>query len=138
MRLHIPPTLLQRIRLTVPAREALEKAGNVCKSLDDGTWDVTLLAPPGGLELVRLQRWDSAEEQMALRLTQEPSYPGEGPAKSVAWHQRGELVPCPECGAGLVWYEAGYVPGTRVCLKGHGAQLSPDGRTAHPMPVSVP
>jgi len=26
------------------------------------------------------------------------------------------LPPCPKCGGDLVWYEAGYVPGTRKCM----------------------
>lgn len=26
------------------------------------------------------------------------------------------LPPCPDCGGDLVWYEAGYVPGTRKCM----------------------
>lgn len=26
------------------------------------------------------------------------------------------LPPCPDCGGDLVWYEAGYVPGTRKCI----------------------
>lgn len=31
-----------------------------------------------------------------------------------AWHDV-PLPPCPDCGGDLVWYEAGYVPGTRKC-----------------------
>lgn len=34
------------------------------------------------------------------------------------------------CGAALVWYEAGYVPGYRICLAGHHAMLTGDGSTA--------
>lgn len=26
------------------------------------------------------------------------------------------LPPCPDCGGDVVWYEAGYVPGTRKCM----------------------
>ncbi len=26
------------------------------------------------------------------------------------------LPPCPDCGGQVVWWEAGYVPGTRKCL----------------------
>ena len=26
------------------------------------------------------------------------------------------LPPCPDCGGDLVWYEAGYTPGTRKCM----------------------
>jgi len=27
-----------------------------------------------------------------------------------------ELPPCPDCGGILIWWEAGYIPGTRRCL----------------------
>ncbi len=68
-----------------------------------------------------------------LRLQSEPAYPGEwAGVVCVAWWERGDWVPCPHhgCGAPLVWYEAGYVPGYRICLWGHHAQLSRDGRRA--------
>lgn len=32
-----------------------------------------------------------------------------------AWYNA-ELPSCPDCGGDLVWFEAGYVPGTRKCL----------------------
>jgi hypothetical protein len=32
-----------------------------------------------------------------------------------AWHEV-PLPACPDCGGDLVWYEAGYVPGTRRCM----------------------
>jgi len=32
-----------------------------------------------------------------------------------AWWQA-PLPPCPDCGGGIVWHEAGYVPGTRKCV----------------------
>ena len=35
----------------------------------------------------------------------------------IAWHEM-PLPACPDCGGDLVWWEAGYVPGTRKCL-GH-------------------
>jgi len=32
-----------------------------------------------------------------------------------AWHEL-HLPPCPDCGGDVVWFEAGYVPGTRKCM----------------------
>ena len=37
------------------------------------------------------------------------------------------LPRCPDCGGDMVWYEAGYVPGTRKCL-GAPVGRTPDGR----------
>ena len=31
------------------------------------------------------------------------------------------LPPCPDCGGELLWFEAGYVPGTRKCANGCGS-----------------
>lgn len=36
-------------------------------------------------------------------------------AAGVAWWEV-PLPPCPDCGGQVVWWEAGYVPGTRKCL----------------------
>lgn len=44
---------------------------------------------------------------------------GEPPAHGIyedCWSQV-EWTPCPVCGAPVVWYEAGYVPGHRVCTR---------------------
>lgn len=121
------------LRLTVPAREALLRAGNrvVCiRVVPAGaeTWDVTLCGSvPPGLVLDVL-----GDATRALRLDDEPGWPGAYPDSVVAWNERGEWIPCPMCGAALVWWEAGYVPGYRICARAphHHAQLSEDGRTA--------
>lgn len=49
-------------------------------------------------------------------------------------YDRGAWMGCPTCGAALLWCEAGFVPGWRICLGGHAVQLSEDGRVAtrHP------
>ena len=116
------------IRLTVPAREALVRAGNEVEAGAYGTPVVTLRRPPRGLVLVLVGH--GAEQHLALRCEDEPAYPGEWPADAVPWWERGCWVPCPQCGATLLWDEAGRVPGARVCLDGHSAQLAHDGRTA--------
>jgi hypothetical protein len=38
------------------------------------------------------------------------------------------LPPCPDCGGDLVWFEAGYVPGTRNCMG-----LPAGGRPTNPL-----
>ena len=133
--------VLAAARLTVPAREALEAAGCIVGSpRPDEHFGparlggpplhrVVLQRPPVGLTLVLIG--EGREQHHGLRLDSEPEYPGEWRQRgAVAWWQRCDLVPCPRCGSGLVWYEAGYVPGRRLCLRGHMAQLSCDGRSA--------
>jgi hypothetical protein len=145
------PPVYQGLRLTIPAREALEHAGNEIRFAAGGPasaepatldpalppsvqrigvtlYDVTLNAPPPGLVICLIGQGD--EQHRGLRLSDEPAYPGEWRDAGIAWHERGEWVPCPRCGGALVWYEAGYVPGYRLCVRGHHAQLSNDGRTA--------
>lgn len=143
---YIVPPVYGPLRLTVPAREALIRAGNSVSVATDvyvdpdpealdprrppslqrsraQTWHVQLVRAPRGIERV----WILSYGQYAgLRLRDEPAYPGE---ISAAWWERGEWTPCPRCGLALVWYEAGYVPGYRICLAGHHAQLSDDGRS---------
>lgn len=145
-KIHVQPPVYDRLRMTIPVREALERrtrdalgAGNEVW-LDDlppsaclpghSTYSVRLVRPPLGIVEVLIGHGN--EQHRGLRLDSEPEYPGEWPEDSgaVAWHERGQWVPCPVCGAALVWYEAGYVPGYRICLRQHHAQLSSDGRSA--------
>ena len=123
------------LRLTIPAREALVREGNnILAQPWDGLgrprWSVELHRPPEGLVLVLIGHGN--EQHRGLRCDDEPAYPGEWSADSIAWHERGDWTPCPArgCGRALVWYEAGYVPGYRICTRGHHAQLSNDGRSA--------
>jgi hypothetical protein len=44
----------------------------------------------------------------------EPEYPGE---RDAGFWIRLEFISCPKCKAPLAWYEAGYVPGYRVCCR---------------------
>lgn len=125
----------ERLRLTIPAREALRKAGNDTEpdddaSLDSYTWRVTLRRPPAGLVMVLVGRLNQSH---GLRMVNEPEYPGEWPdGQGIGVYERAQWVPCPTCGASLVWYEAGYVPGYRICSgkSMHHVQLSDDGRSA--------
>lgn len=125
---------------TYPAREALEREGNRVAATDTVRYGVTLYSvelvrPPEGLRLVLIGH--GAEQYHGLRLGSEPEYPGEWPdGEGIAWHEHGQLVACPECGHALLWCEAGYVPGWRICLAGHAVQLSGDGRSAERRPKS--
>lgn len=130
------------LRLTIPAREALERAGNrviVGRGVDVAdprsrwpVYDVTLTGKvPDGLVLALIG--NGHDQHRGLRTQDEEPYPLEWPAgQGIAWYERGEWVPCPapRCRRALVWYEAGYVPGYRVCTRGHHVQLSSDGRSA--------
>jgi hypothetical protein len=120
-------------RLTIPCHEALERASNRVEDAGH-TYRITLAGriPLGVIEAVL---GAGTEQHRGLRLDIEPPYPGEWPEDAVAWYERGQWVPCPapHCGRALVWYEAGYVPGYRVCTRGHHAQLSDDGRAARPV-----
>jgi len=130
---NVVPVVVQGLRLTIPAREALERAGNsvVQTHTPDGSrYSVEIIRPPVGLVLVRV---GGKSDDFALRMANEPPWPGEWPSKAIAWWDRGDWVPCPGCGYGLVWNEAGYVPGWRICLAGHAAQLAADGRSAKRM-----
>jgi len=143
------PPVYESLRLTIPAREALVRAGNQVRQMSSAQaepaqldpalppslqrlgvplYETTLVAPPAGLVLCLIGQGD--EQHRGLRLSDEPAYPGEWRDSGIAWHERGSWVPCPRCGSALVWYEAGYVPGWRICTRGHHAQLSSDGRAA--------
>lgn len=128
-----PPTV-EGVRITIPAREALVAAGNVVEQIDDSPtgyalFRVTIHRPPHGI--VEVLIGNGNDQCHGLRLDDEIAYPGEWPhGKGISWWERGRWVGCPTCEQALVWYEAGYVPGHRICLRGHHADLGTDGRTA--------
>lgn len=114
----------EKVRLTIPAREALEAAGatvapeQMDMAIGMPTYTVRLGDQvPIGLVAAHTKAsypgggW---RELLSLRMEIEPEYPGE--FEGDYW-QRLDFVACPKCGAPLVWYEAGYVPGYRVCAK---------------------
>lgn len=140
-------------RVTIRAREALERAGNGLEALGGISvtppytpgdalppsahpalahqlYRITLVRPPAGI--VECLIGHGAEQHRGLRLAEEEAFPGEWPdGQGVAWHERGAWVPCPSCGSSLVWYEAGYVPGYRICVeRQHHVLLSDGGRSA--------
>lgn len=113
------------VRLTIPAREALEAAGAVVTPAGQASngaplYDIRLgpeVVIPTGLVLTHTQirhPHGGYELPLSVRLSVEPPYPGEVDEVVSIWNHA-DLTPCPTCGRGLVWYEAGYVPGYRVC-----------------------
>jgi hypothetical protein len=107
-----PPTYT-RLRVTIPAREALVACGATITQEDNGRFAVTLAtskkAVPPGIVATHIS---GAIGGLALRMDNDPEYPGE---IGHAYWEQVDFTPCPKCGAALIWYEAGYVPGYRVC-----------------------
>ncbi len=103
--------IVREVSATIPVIEALREAGARMEPLwPEGGYRVTLPARlPEGIiaSIVRLS------PNIGLRMDNEPEWPMEHPD---VWVQL-EWTPCPTCGAPLVWYEAGYVPGYRVCAQ---------------------
>jgi hypothetical protein len=115
----------QQVRLTIPAREALEASGATItpEPLDAEigmpTYTVVLGDHiPAGLVAasthLQCLEGHGYYEILSLRMEIEPPYPGEHDGD---YWRRLDFTPCPKCGAPLIWYEAGYVPGYRVCAK---------------------
>ena len=111
-------SLVYKARATIPAIEALQKAGATVEPLSDrcqlsadsfqhGYRIILGDMMPEGIVAIHLNQ----PPYMGLRLAIEPPYPGEFPDY---WRQV-DFTPCPVCAAPVVWYEAGYVPGYRVC-----------------------
>ncbi|MEI8017497.1 MAG: hypothetical protein WCH39_04810 [Schlesneria sp.] len=107
--------VVYEVRLTIPALELLQSAGSTVEPLPSRLgYRVTLGAKmPSGLIAVHVH----GSPHVAVRLSSEPEYPQEHPD----YWATVDFTPCPVCGAPVVWYEAGYVPGYRVCtgLKHH-------------------
>lgn len=85
--------IYEDLRLTIPAREALERAGNTCTPSRTAwpggpqLYDVTLrTAPDGGLVLCLIGSGDRG-----MRLAAEPEYPGEEAAEVMRGHRGTEL-----------------------------------------------
>lgn len=99
------------VRLTIPVREALLANGADISLLSQA--DSTFTVTPGetlpeGIVATRIL----GTSHLGLRLHNEPPYPGE--IGEACWEQI-DFTPCPKCNHALVWYEAGFVPGYRVC-----------------------
>jgi len=105
-----PPTYTG-LRLTIPVREALASCGATITAEADNRYAVTLAGTvPAGI----IATYIGGQWGVALRLENEPEYPNE---IGHAYWEQVAFTPCPKCGAPLIWYEAGYVPGYRVCAR---------------------
>lgn len=100
--------VIYEARATIPAREALEAAGATFDPITGSGYRITPGEQmPAGIVAVHLNE----SPWLGIRMASEPEYPGE---HADYWRQV-DFTPCPVCGAPVVWYEAGYVPGYRVC-----------------------
>lgn len=135
------------LRLTIPVREALVGARNRVELVGVTTmlphtldprgrgpayqvWRVELVGDvPAGIVLCVIGH--GSEQHRGLRMRDEPEFPGEL-VGGAPWWEQGDWIGCPSCRSPLVWYEAGYVPGYRVCAgsRHHHAQLARDGMSA--------
>ena len=104
--------ITETARATIPVVEALRKAGATVTPLPSPAvgYEITIgdTMPVG---IIAAHHNDAPH--VVLRMENEPEYPGENPDY---WLQI-DWTPCPACGAPVVWYEAAYVPGYRVCSK---------------------
>lgn len=121
LRVPIRPAQVSSVRLTIPARESLEASGakiaEECEPEPGPLYTITLgQTIPSGLvvsaTMVPCADGRGYYRRISLRMEDEPEWPGEEPA--AYWDQL-TLTPCPRCQAPLVWWEAGFVPGYRVC-----------------------
>ena len=100
------------VRATIPAVEALQTAGAQVTPLPSPAMGYSIALgdtmPPG---IVAAHHNEAPH--VVLRMIDEPEYPGEN---ADYWLQV-QWTPCPVCGAPVVWYEAGYVPGYNVCTR---------------------
>ncbi|GIW89676.1 MAG: hypothetical protein KatS3mg109_0108 [Pirellulaceae bacterium] len=100
------------VRATIPAVEFLHKHGVEVIPAEPASLGYLVRlgdSVPHGIVAVRLPIAPYA----AIRTSEELPFPDE---YDDGWLQA-DWTPCPKCGAPLIWYEAGYVPGYRVCAK---------------------
>ena len=106
-------TVVHAVRATIPVLEAVLQAGGSYVPLvnTDNGYLITLSDKmPACIIAVHLNR---STPRIGLRLESEERYPQEFPD----YWETVNFTPCPVCQAPIVWYEAGYVPGYRVCTK---------------------
>lgn len=101
------------VQATIPVIESLQKTGTIITPLAMPSIGYKILLGdkmPKGIVAVHLNH---SEPRIGLRMESEDPYPQE---YSDYWATV-DFTPCPVCQAPVVWYEAGYVPGYRVCTK---------------------
>jgi len=104
--------IVKTARATIPVVEALRAAGATVEPVPEPAmgYRITLgETMPAGIAA----RHHNDPPHLVLRMEDEPEYPGE---HDDYWLQV-DWTPCPVCGAPVVWYEAAFVPGYRVCSR---------------------
>lgn len=105
--------LCYHVRATVLVRDALAAAGATITPDPDGLSVYVILGDTMPAGIIAVEVPGPPYVSAALRMSDEPEYPIEYPT---GWRQV-DWTPCPTCGAPLVWYEAGYTAGYRVCSR---------------------
>ena len=112
----LEPQAFTGVCLTPAAQEALSAAGARLLPESDprgpiSTHTVLLgVSVPEGLVATRFAQSDG----LGIRMKDDAPFDDE---IGHAYWEQAHFLPCPECGAPLVWYEAGFVPGYRVCAR---------------------
>lgn len=105
-------------RLTVPAKETLLAAGAKVRLQNFDRYEIYMVQLlekcPESLVAVNVQAilGYPYSGSIGIRRVDELEYPHE---YGIDFWRCVNLTPCPECGSSLIWYEAGYVSGYRVC-----------------------
>lgn len=101
---HLPPIGDAWADTGVPRWEMMAPRDPALRSVIDDYYDA---APPDISVLVVRRQPDDIEDDIEAEIIA-------GPITDAWWDV--PLPPCPDCGGDLVWHEAGYVPGTRICM----------------------
>lgn len=107
--------VVYEVRATIPVVEDLHAAGAIVEPLPPpmiGYRIVLSDTMPDNIVAVHVNSY-GAIPQLGLRLRNEPEYPQEFQSY---WDQL-DFTPCPICKAPVVWYEAAFVSGYRICSK---------------------
>lgn len=112
------PNIVWPVRLTIPAYEALKMAGCKIETVKEGIYSIELTNAkyvPDNLHVVLAPDLNNDGLFVTgIRLANEPEYPAGEISHDYFWTKLA-LTPCPLCKSPLLWAEAGYVPGMRVC-----------------------
>lgn len=118
----IAPPVINGVRMTPKARKALKKAGHKVKAenADLKTFSVTLCGRRMPRLCVEIRLVDCLEypcihvpNDRYFSLWRSGCWDGQ--SWQNIWRDA-EWMTCPRCKAPITWYEAGFVPGYRICL----------------------
>lgn len=111
----VAPVAHRAVRMTIRVYDALQATGAVIEQIDGTIYSVTLgdQRLPGGI----VAQLHPRSGTTLLRMADEPDWWEYMTGVYEDHWVQADWTPCPKCGARLVWYEAGYVPGYRVCAR---------------------